>query len=72
MWWNRILQFRPGFGLVIPLAHNAYMTERALMGFAVIVPRQGVANFTVGNIEGLGIELDACLGDLASPYEVAV
>ena len=49
MWWNGILPFRTGFSLVIALAHNADVTERALMGFTVIVPGPGVTDFTAGN-----------------------
>lgn len=49
IWWNWILRFRAGFGLVIPLAHNADMMERALVSFAIIVPRPCIADFTVGN-----------------------
>lgn len=50
-WWNRILQFGTGFGLVIALAHNADVTETTLMVFAVIIPRPGVTNFTARNRE---------------------
>ena len=35
--------------MVIALAHNADVTERALMGFTVIVPGPGVTDFTAGN-----------------------
>lgn len=35
--------------MVIVLAHNADMTERALMGFAVIIPGPRVTDFTTGN-----------------------
>ena len=48
-WWNGILPFRTGFTSVITLAHNAAVTERALMGFTVIVPGPGITDFTAGN-----------------------
>lgn len=35
--------------MVIVLAHNADVTERALMGFAVIIPGPRVTDFTTGN-----------------------
>lgn len=35
--------------MVIALAHDADVTEIALMGFAVIVPGPGVTDFTAGN-----------------------
>ena len=34
---------------MIELAHNADVMERALMGFAVIVPGPCVTDFTTGN-----------------------
>ena len=49
MWWNGILPFRTGFSLVIALAHNVHVTERAPMGFVVIVPGPGVTDFTARN-----------------------
>ena len=35
--------------MVIALAHNADMTEKTLVVFAIIVPRPGVTDFTAGN-----------------------
>ena len=35
--------------MVIALAHNADVTERVLMGLAVIVPGPRVTDFTAGN-----------------------
>jgi len=49
MWWNRILPFGTGFGLVFALEHDADVTEMTLMVFAVIVPRPGVTDFTARN-----------------------
>lgn len=46
---DRVVLFKTGFGLVITLAHNTDMTDRALVVFAVTVPRPGVTDFTAGN-----------------------
>ena len=35
--------------MVIALAHNVHVTERALMGFAVIVPEPGITDFPARN-----------------------
>ena len=35
--------------MVIALAHNVNVTERALMGFVVIVPGPGITDFTARN-----------------------